>query len=170
MKLEQRKYNARPLLNAGQMEAILVQGHLMLKIHFAFESVRLWFFLRVTLLHFREPSYGTPRMEHDANSEGWVQVIRGPPSEVGSVAQSQVRDALTEGSSGWFKLPARTVEEFLPGRLEQGRSLDFYEFVESRRIRSPSGASGSTTSCQGGDAETGATFFHDTRRELQKLV
>ena len=97
--------------------------------------------------------------------EGWVQVIRGPrpKSEVWPRAKSGMPSQ--KDPQGGSKQPARTVEEFFPGRFEQGaQSRDCSEFVESRRIRSPSGASGSTTSGQGGDAETGATFFDDTRR------
>ena len=94
--------------------------------------------------------------------EGWVQVIRGPrpKSEVWPRAKSGMpSQKVPQGGS-------RTVEEFLPDRFEQGaQSRDCSELVESRRIRSPSGASGRTTACQGGDAETSATFFHDTRRE-----
>ena len=78
--------------------------------------VRLWcllFFQRCFyFLHFRQPSYGTTRMERGANSRELGPGDSRSPSEVGSVAQSQVR---TEGSPR-----ARTVEEFLPGRFEQG--------------------------------------------------
>ena len=70
------------------------------------------FFQRCFFLHFRQLSYGTTRMERGANSRELGPGDSRSPSEVGSVAQSQVR---TEGSPR-----ARTLEEFLPGRFEQG--------------------------------------------------
>ena len=87
-------------------------------------------------------------------------MIRGPPSQVGSVAQSQVRHALTEGSGGSNNQPGRWRNS---SRADSSnvRSL---EIALNSLSPEESGARVGTTSGQGGDAETGATFFDNTRR------
>ena len=50
---------------------------------FVFASDEVVVFLRVILLHFRQPSRGMPWMEHDASSRGLGPGDSRPPSEVG---------------------------------------------------------------------------------------
>ena len=69
--------------------------------------VRLWCFLQRCSFFYLSAVLWTPRMEHDVNSRGLGPGDSRSPSDVGSVAQSQVRRALTEGSPVWFKQPAR---------------------------------------------------------------